>query len=175
MTVFSIFTHETRLSLYHLFFVFTLALIPVMLFVDEQFKTPLLPFGVVSYEFVWDVETAEAMLGAWTPNAKLWVAFGLGIDYVFMPVYSTAILLGVLTSGSLTWWIWLLASAQYVAAMCDAVENAALTYVLINPGVIDPRLPKIATIFASIKFALLIPGVFVGLGRRTFKNKTKAE
>jgi hypothetical protein len=100
-------------------------------------------------------------------RAVSFAAFGLGIDYLFMPVYATALALGILLAagrhkgwfGALGVWLgW----GAYIAASFDAVENYALARMLLVNEVLSPY-PEIAAFSASVKFGLLLIGLFYAL------------
>jgi len=79
----------------------------------------------------------------------LFAVFGLGIDYLFMPVYATALGLGILlVAGRRKGWFaifgdWLGCGA-YAAAAFDAVENYALARMLLLNEVCLPY-PDVAS------------------------------
>ncbi len=100
-------------------------------------------------------------------RAYSFAVFGLGIDYLFMPVYATALALGILLAAGrhkgwfTTFGAWL-GWGAYAAAMFDAVENYALARMLLMNQVWSPY-PEIAAFSASIKFLLLLLGLFYAL------------
>ncbi len=123
------------------------------------------PRGIVAFELAGSVAAAQAIIGSWDRNAQLLAAFGLGIDYLYMVAYSTVVGLaciwaarvlaashwpGMLLGAPLAWGLWL-------AALCDATENAALWAELLN-GVSEPY-PQIAAFCATLKFLLIIIGL----------------
>lgn len=100
-------------------------------------------------------------------RAYSFAVFGLGIDYLFMPVYATALALGILlVAGKHKSWFRILGAwlgwGAYAAAMFDAVENYALARMLLMNQVWSPY-PEVAAFSASIKFALLSLGLFYAL------------
>ncbi|MCF6194895.1 MAG: hypothetical protein L3J46_11245, partial [Kangiellaceae bacterium] len=94
-------------------------------------------------------------------NTKIYAGLGLGLDLLFLILYcSTLILACSMVSSSLairkslyfiagTAIIW----GLYTAAICDGIENIALIKLLL--GSQSELLPKIAYVFASIKFVLI--------------------
>ena len=93
-------------------------------------------------------------------------AFGLGIDYLFMPLYALALSLGILLAAGRhtgafaklgAWLGW----GALVAPLFDGVENFALYQLLAN-GVASPW-PEIAYWCATFKFILLIVGLVYAL------------
>jgi hypothetical protein len=92
----------------------------------------------------------------------VFAAFGLGIDYLFMPLYSFALAFGTLLAAAKhTGWFRSLGAVAgfgaFVAALFDVVENYALFQILLN-RVYSPY-PEIAYYCASLKFGLLIFGL----------------
>jgi hypothetical protein len=92
----------------------------------------------------------------------MYAAFGLGLDYLFMPSYAFALAFGtLLAAGRHSGWLKSLGAVAgygaFAAALFDAVENFALFRLLL--GSIDSPYPEIAAICATIKFALLIFGL----------------
>jgi hypothetical protein len=93
-------------------------------------------------------------------------AFGLGLDYLFMPLYAIALAFGTLLAAQKRkgWFRSLGAVAGYgafVAALFDAVENFSLWQVLL--GASESSYPAIAAFCATIKFALIIFGLIYSL------------
>jgi hypothetical protein len=142
----------------------------VMAPVDLPLRTPASPNGILSYEVAGDAATAQRMIDAWDGRARLHAAFGLGIDYLFMVVYSTTIALGCLWAadvfrGAVPALAGLgapLAWAQWLAAVLDAKENVALTIMLFG-AVRDPW-PAVAWWAAVTKFCLIVAGMLYALG-----------
>ena len=50
--------------------------------------------GVVSYALCGSGTRALAMLLAWSTRGRFWIAFQLGLDYLFMPLYTGALIIG---------------------------------------------------------------------------------
>lgn len=141
-------------------------------FLDPPLKTPL-SSGIVSFELARTPEASTAMVDRWDTRARLFAAFSLGFDFLFMPLYATALGMGLLlASGRLTG-IWLtlanlLGWGAYLATVFDAVENIALFSIL--SGSMDAN-PQIAFWCASIKFGLLLLGLGYALAGWLFRQK----
>lgn len=131
--------------------------------------TAAAPQGIVSFELAGTTTQAEQIVASWDSDARLRASFGLGFDYLFMPVYSTTIGLGCVWVAeilhrrrwplarlgiALAWAVWF-------AALCDAVENVALTAMLWH-GVAAPW-PLVSVVSASVKFALIVLGLAYAL------------
>jgi hypothetical protein len=143
--------------------------------ISETFlRTPAAPNGIVSFELAGSVGSAQDVVDSWDSKASLHAAFGLGLDYLFMPVYAFALSFGLLLAiGEKKGWYRFLASfmgwAVFIAALFDAVENYALWHVL-DGNAISP-FPQIAALCATIKFAILIIGLLTAAARFLVKEK----
>jgi len=167
-----------RKRLFFSFLAGTLILFAVFQVLDAPLRTPAAPNGIVSFELAGTPEKAFQILASWEPDdqsghplivepsGKLFAAFGLGIDYLFMPVYATALALGILlAAGRRDGWFatfgpWL-GWGAYVAALFDAVENLALWKVLL--GDVFSAWPAVAFVCATLKFSLLAFGLVFAL------------
>jgi len=153
----------------------TLGLFIVFWFLDQ----PLAPNWIVSFELARTPERASAILASWSSPAKLYAAFGLGLDYLFMPSYAITIALGVLLASkrhigwfaSLGSWVgW----GSLAAALFDAMENFAL-WKLMAHGV-NSSWPQVAIWCASFKFGLIVIGIgFALLGALLPKSAPDAK
>ena len=153
-----------RKPFFYFLFGFTLLIFGAFRQLDQPLRTSAAPNGIVSFELAGTLDASQKMINSWDENARLFAAFGLGLDYLFMPVYALTLSLGLLLVGNekinwyqnLTKWLgW----GMFTAALFDAVENYALWQSL--TGNMNPMLPQIAALCAMIKFALLISGVLV--------------
>ncbi|HWN71881.1 MAG TPA: hypothetical protein VNM90_29785 [Haliangium sp.] len=121
-------------------------------------------WGIVHFEFAWSSERAARMRASWDEDARMYAAFSLGFDYLFLCAYGAlawsllrlrAMALDRVTRADRSRWARAcrsLSFAAWAAAGCDALENAALWRVLVEPAA---PWPMIATILASAKFAIL--------------------
>jgi hypothetical protein len=134
-------------------------------------NNPSAPSGIISFELAGEVETAKAIIASWDVKNLLIASLSLGLDYLFLVIYSAAIGMGciwaskafsaratfLISSGVFLAW------AQWFAALFDGVENAALIKMLL--GNIQSPWPQIARTFAIMKFALIALGlVFIMVG-----------
>jgi hypothetical protein len=145
----------------------TLILFGVFRVLDIPLRTPAAPNGTVSLELAGGVERTNHMLASWSREGNLGAAFGLGLDYLFMPVYAFALAFGTLLAADRHegWLKSLGAVAGYgafAAAVFDAVENFALFQILLNRP--QSPYPEIALYCALVKFGLLIAGLVYALG-----------
>jgi len=139
--------------------------------IDGPLKTAAAPLGIVSFELARDWPAAQSILASWDEQAQLFAALSLGLDYLFMLAYSTALALGCVWAGERlrprAGWlaaagVWL-AWGMSLAALLDATENLALIRILFGAAV-GPW-PGLAWGCASIKFLLVGGGlVFVAAG-----------
>jgi hypothetical protein len=149
--------------------VLTLATMIALVVVGRPLETPAAPSGIVSFEFAGDVATARRMIESWSPLARMHAALSLGLDYLYLCLYSTTIGWAcVWAADGLRGRAWPgagvgrpLAGALWGAALCDATENAALLTLLLGSPA-DPW-PQVAWIAAAIKFSLVGIGLLYAL------------
>ncbi len=151
-----------------LFFVF-LALTLAILFLFQPLNLPLMtataPQGIISLQVAGSASKAQAMLTSWGTEARLFAAFSLGFDYLFMPAYAlTLALASLLAAGRhpdgfarLGSWA---ALAALLASLLDALENLGQFQELFH-GRVDLA-PAIA-ICAIIKFSFILLALIYGL------------
>ena len=175
---------EFRKRLFFTFLFLTVSLFAVFRVLDQPLQTPAAPNGIVSFELAGSPLRAREITDEWKRSSLLlsavagqtdpdivnipyaFAAFGLGIDYLFMPAYVLALALGALLAAEKHsgWFKSLGAVAGYgalVAAVFDAVENYALFQILLN-RIYSPY-PEIAYYCASMKFGLLIFGLLYSI------------
>jgi len=124
---------------------------------------------MVSFEMAGSVEKTQQIIVSWNETARLMAAFGLGLDYLFMVVYPLTIGLACIwATDILRFHHWPLAALGawlawgiFLAALMDAVENVALTFLLVGP-VIAPW-PQLAHWCATVKFCLIFIGLVYAL------------
>lgn len=143
----------------------TLFLLVLLNQVGAPLTTPKSPYGIISYEFAGIPENAAAILNSWDANSQLRAAFSLGLDFLFLVLYSTTIGIACIWASEvllknrwplagvgipLAWGLWL-------AALLDTIENVALTHILFNTP--NSPWPELAAICALIKFGLIFIGI----------------
>lgn len=174
----------SRKRLFFSFLALTVLLFAIFRVLDQPLRTDAAPNGIVSFELAGTPQVARAITDSWkqtslllsavpgqpNPNVVnvpyLFAAFGLGIDYLFMPIYALALAFGTLLAAHRhQGWIQSLGAvagyAAFAAAMFDAIENYALLRVLL--GAIQSGYPAIAAFCAILKFGLILFGVLYGL------------
>lgn len=164
---------ELRKPFFSFFLVLTILIFALFNLLDQPMRTNAAPNGIVSFELAFTQDAAQSMLDSWDENARLFAAFGLGFDYLFMPVYAFALSLGLLLVGANkpAWYSSLsvrMAWAAFVAVVFDAVENYALWRILTGS---TGSYPQLAGICASIKFSLLLLGLVTALAGIFLKKR----
>lgn len=173
-----------RKRFFFLFLTLTAVIFGIFRFLDQPLRTDAAPNGIVSFELAGTPQSARAITDSWRLQSLLlssvadqpdpnivnipysYAAFGLGLDYLFMPAYALALAFGtLLVTQKHTGWLNSLAVVAgygaFAAAMFDAVENFALWQVLL--GVYESGYPALAAFCALIKFGLLIFGLAIAL------------
>ncbi|MDF2628739.1 MAG: hypothetical protein K0R39_2570 [Symbiobacteriaceae bacterium] len=130
--------------------------------------------GIVAFEVAGSLSRAQALLAAWEkakPGAARTAAFQVGADFLFLVGYAPLLaLLAGLGASHLPWpWLrtvgLLVAWAQLLAGLLDAVENVGLMQVI--AGTRREFWPRLARYCAIGKFALVglaVPFVLLWLG-----------
>ena len=114
--------------------------------IDNQLKTAITPQGILSFEFCGFTQTCSQAVAEWGESGKLYTAFSLGVDYLFLMAYPALLFVwGRLRSTGYTPYL------VWIAGISDAIENYFLLHVLL--GATEQGM--LAGIFATIKFSLL--------------------
>lgn len=147
-----------RPSLFTLFLAGALALLLLFQPVNQPLMNADAPAGIVSLQLAWTPERAQSILDSWDARTRLFAAFGLGFDYLFMFAYAAALALGaLLAAGRHPGWFARLGGwtgrGAFLAALCDALENLGQFHQIFN-GRVDLAAP--IAVLASLKFALLL-------------------
>jgi hypothetical protein len=160
---------ERRKHYFSPLFVATILMMVIMNVSGAPLNNSTAPLGIISFEFAGSIRQAETILSSWDQEANMHVAFSLGLDYLFMVIYSTTIGLGCFWAGEVLrgrkWpaaWLGIpLAWSQWLAAVLDGVENIALVRILF--GTPTSPWPELAMWCAAIKFGLIILGILYTL------------
>jgi len=143
--------------------------------------TDAAPCGIISFELAGSVTKIEKILASWDNDTKVRVAFNLGFDFLFIPVYVSTIVLGcgiiaktlqkhkrpISSLGSLLAW------GVILAGFMDIVENVALVKIIF--GTVASPWPEIAQWSAILKFSLIIFGlVFIIYGSVVYLTVSKS-
>lgn len=138
---------------------------------DSLIRTDMTPLGIVSFQFIKTVEATALAMDAWGEVGRLAVAISLGLDYLYIVVYSViACLVLLLASQALSVQLptfskilFYMIYALPIIGIADAVENYSLIQLLL--GSVSVSWPSLAYYCATIKFAGLgAVGVLVVLG-----------
>jgi hypothetical protein len=169
--------HGARRRLFFALLLLTLSLFAIFRVLDTPLQTDYAPSGIVSFELAGTSQNAAHIVLTWSAEAMLNAAFGLGLDYLFMPVYAFALAFGTLLAASRHggWLRSLGAVAGYgafAAMLFDAFENYALFQVLL--GAFDSSYPMLAAVCATVKFGLLAFGLLVAIVGGVIPNSEKA-
>lgn len=151
--------------------VLSLVLLTAMRILDAPLRTAAAPRGIVSFELAKDGSASRQILDSWNAHAKTHAALSLGLDYLFLIVYAVFISMACVQVGralqrrspSLARLGGILAWAQFLAAILDAIENLALIFLLLNSERL--WLPAVARGCAIIKFTIVGAGfIYIGSG-----------
>ena len=151
--------------------VLTLVVMASLQVLGGPLKTEAAPMGIVSFELAGEISRAQSMIESWGQQGQVYAGLNLGLDYLFMVAYASAIGLGCVLV-SRRWWkqapfvAWLgvgLSWGLWLAALLDAVENYALIRLLL--GSVEELWPTLARWCALPKFLLVGAGlVYIILG-----------
>lgn len=166
-----------RKKIFWAFLIWTLILFAIFRVLNVPLTTSAAPGGIVSFELAGTPQQAHVQLYSWDETASLYAAFGLGLDYLFMPSYAlTLSLAALLAAGRHRGWFrslgMVMGWAVLVAALFDAVENFALWKVLL--GDVFSNWPTVAAICATFKFVLLALGIVYALVGWLWPKKANA-
>lgn len=137
----------------------------VLFIVDTPARTRAAPHGMLSFEFAERAEVLAFIVKSWSENTRLYVAFSLGLDYLYLCLYSSTLAIAALWAtdlhpdetrtglqtlsrlGPVAAWL------AFAAAVFDGLENAAL-FNLLWPDTAPPW-TRFALAFVLLKFATL--------------------
>ncbi len=139
----------------------TVAMLMVMNMVNAPLVNAAAPSGIISLQMAGSGAAAEAILSSWSGAARLWAAFGLGLDFLFIVSFVACFSMGAAVAGkALQTAKWplgaiapLLMAGMGVAGGCDAIENLAHLTMLVNTP--TEGLARLANGCAMLKFGLL--------------------
>ena len=188
--------NQYRRRIFFTLLILTLILFGVFSILDIPLRTPAAPNGIVSFELARTVGQANAITSEWKRSSLLlsavagqanpdivnipyaFAAFGLGLDYLCMPVYAFALAFGTwLPAGPHGGWPKSLGAVAgygaFAAAVFDAVENYALFQILL--GRLYSPYPELAFYCAVTKFGLLFFGLIYLLWAWFLTNRRARE
>ena len=180
-------SHAARKRMIIISLAVSVILLLAMRNLDTPLRTHTAPRGIVSFELAADYEASQRILGSWSTRAKINAALSLGLDFLFLIVYALFISLScvqIATALKDDHSIFfhagvVLAWAQFLAAVLDAVENLALIHLLLNSS--HRWLPCLARWCAIIKFSMVgaglifISGGVLAIGFKKISKKNQDE
>ncbi len=145
-------------------FILTLIVWVVLLAVDPKSSSNG-EFNIVDFELAGSISQVDNIFADWKEPGKIRAAFSLGLDFLFIALYSTTIALAcvwaTLKGQERKWTVIFigipLAWGQWVAAILDVIENIALIILLFGSKL--AALPILAKIAAISKFGLILLGI----------------
>ena len=151
-------TQQNYKKLFWFIFALFLPTFVGMSIVDAFLKTPVTPYGIISFEFCGFTLSCQSALESWKNSGQLFAMLSLGLDYLFLVLYPALIATGLVLmtsklTGTLTAINKMVIFSCVVISLCDAIENYALIQIILSQA--ENSNGMIAAIFASIKFALL--------------------
>jgi len=128
---------------------------------DRTLKNDTCPNGIVSFELAKDIHISEAIINSWDTTAKIDAGLSLGIDFLFLLLYSGFIGLAIYVLNEKLWKqkkiIYqtgrLFVVFVFTAALLDTLENIALIRLL--KGHLEQIWASIAFYAATVKFILV--------------------
>jgi len=144
-----------------IFSVLTIVSMAALMYTGEPLVTKQTPRGIISYELAGNTAKTNMILDSWKPSQKMFAAFNLGLDYLYLIAYSHLIALLCIIVGITLSQKWekvanRLTGLIMLAALLDATENFGLLMNLF--GSQNDLWPGLANWCAVLKFT------FVGLG-----------
>jgi len=118
--------------------------------------------GIIDFELAGSFSRSQQILQSWNPLAKIFAGFSLGIDYLFLILYT---LFFIVTAYKITenvselWkkFLFTVSIVFFLAGLFDAFENYFLLQIL--TGSKQTSLPVYAAYFSRAKFFLLFLGL----------------
>jgi hypothetical protein len=165
------FIHKwNRKPVFLVMLVWTVGLFAIFQLLNAPLVTPAAPYGIVSHQLAWTPEKAQAILNSWSGRASMFAAFGLGLDFLFIPSYVFTVGLGALLAAGRhrNMAVWLRKLGIYatygvfIGAVFDVLENILQAQQFLN-GIVTAPVTVLTGICASLKFGLLGLGLLYGL------------
>ena len=128
---------------------------------DSTLKSDTCPNGIVSFELAKNLNTSKAIINSWDTTAKTDAGLSLGIDFLFLLLYSGFIGLVIYILNEKLWkhqkFVYqtgrIFIALIFAAALLDAIENIALIQLL--KGHLEQSWVSIAFYAATVKFILV--------------------
>ncbi|WP_457610001.1 hypothetical protein [Lutibacter sp.] len=144
--------------------VFITVLIFIMHYLDIQIQNGDNTKGIISFELAKDLSKSISILNSWNILSKISAGISLGVDFLFLIIYSLFISLIIHKLNEKLWknkkmynlgiiLIW----CMFLAAFFDIIENIALIKLLL--GNLKQLWSSLSYYFAISKFSLLAFGI----------------
>jgi hypothetical protein len=153
------FNSDHILKVFWVLFGLTLLLVVGMQVTGKPLITTAAPGGIVSFELVGNFSGSQSIVQSWQGLTRLYAGLNMGLDFLFLALYSLTIALGchLMAERLPAAWqqtgIWL-GYGVLVAALLDIVENLSLINILL--GSRNELLPQLARWCALPKFVLIL-------------------
>jgi len=147
---------------YYLIILVTLLVMFTIAGVDTYLKNEVATQGILSFELAQTPERSQQIIQSWDEKAKVYAAFSLGIDYLFLVFYTLFFIISTYKISKNNIQIvqktaFAVSLLFLLAGIFDALENYYLFQILVGNAQND--LPEKAALFAHLKFAFLGVGV----------------
>ena len=168
-------------------FIFTLVVLASLQVLGGPLNTKVAPAGIVSFELAGKLALSQSIVESWGQTGQVYAGLNLGLDYLFLVAYASAIALGcVLVASSLSQVQFLstagvlLAWAQFGAALLDSIENYALIRVLLgSQQELWPRMalwcavPKFLIVAVDLVYVLIGAIIAIGVKARSVSSRAR--
>ena len=135
--------------------------IVAMRFFDAPLKNEISPNGIVSFELAKELSNSKAIIDSWNEHSKASAGLSLGLDFLFLGLYSLFIGLLIFRVNERLWKgrsFYLVGKiliyAIFIAAFFDLIENIALIKLIL--GDFNQTWSSLAYYFATIKFGIVL-------------------
>lgn len=130
-------------------------------YLDSFLKSYSAPWGIVSYELAYNATQVQMMLNEWARQGQVAAAIGLGLDFLFIPLYCSVMwmITTPLVRNAASRWVlrgsmfvsmyWLIP----VAGVLDVVENLGLMRALLID--VNEHWVMLSSVSAHLKFFVL--------------------
>jgi hypothetical protein len=158
---FSIVSYKARKLILSILIAVVIGFMYVFMISGKPLNTSIAKFGIISFELAGSVERAQSIISSWGNEGLVRASFGLGLDFLFIPVYVFTLGLGSAISQDvlrIRKWPFvkagILVSCGVVAAgFFDIIENISLARIIFNS--VNSPWPQLAAFCAIIKFFLI--------------------
>ncbi len=150
--------------------IITIILALLMRVIGHNLVNHTAPAGIVSFELAGKFADTQQILASWNIMSKISAGLSLGLDFLFIFSYAFFLAFSIfkiagLFRNSRNWLTQIglyLGWAQFLAGFSDILENISLIRLLL--GSQNALYSTLAYYFASLKFILIILGIFYIFG-----------